>query len=67
MVTKMFGHMIGKTVEVYIDDMLVKSLREENHVADLLQVFDILRGSQYASMRPNVPSVLVLANFWAMW
>jgi hypothetical protein len=36
MVTKIFGHMIGKTVEVYIDDMLVKSLREENHVANLL-------------------------------
>ena len=43
MVTKMFGHMIGKMVEVYIDDILVKSLREENHLADLLQVFDILR------------------------
>jgi hypothetical protein len=25
-VTKMFGHIIGKTVEVYIDDMLIKSL-----------------------------------------
>uniref|UniRef100_A0A2N9EUX0 Uncharacterized protein n=1 Tax=Fagus sylvatica TaxID=28930 RepID=A0A2N9EUX0_FAGSY len=33
----------GRTVEVYIDDMLIKSLREENHLADLLQVFDILR------------------------
>ena len=43
MVTKMFGYMIGRTVEVYIDDMLVKSLREENHLVDLLQVFDILR------------------------
>jgi hypothetical protein len=43
MVTKIFGHIIGKTVEVYIDDMLIKSLREEDHVADLLQVFDILR------------------------
>uniref|UniRef100_A0A2N9F3W1 Uncharacterized protein n=1 Tax=Fagus sylvatica TaxID=28930 RepID=A0A2N9F3W1_FAGSY len=43
MVTKMFGTMIGKTVEVYIDDMLIKSLREENHISDLLQVFDILR------------------------
>ena len=43
MVTKMFGHMIGKTVEVYIDDMLIKSLREEDHAANLLQVFDILR------------------------
>jgi DNA-directed RNA polymerase subunit H (RpoH/RPB5) len=26
MVTKMFGHLIGKTVEVYIDYMLIKSL-----------------------------------------
>uniref|UniRef100_A0A2N9FKE2 Uncharacterized protein n=1 Tax=Fagus sylvatica TaxID=28930 RepID=A0A2N9FKE2_FAGSY len=46
MVTKMFGHLIGKTVEVYIDDMLIKSLREEDHAADLLQVFDILRVSR---------------------
>ena len=43
MVTKMFGHMIGRTVEVYIDDMLIKSLQKENHLADLRQVFDILR------------------------
>uniref|UniRef100_A0A2N9GJR4 RNase H type-1 domain-containing protein n=1 Tax=Fagus sylvatica TaxID=28930 RepID=A0A2N9GJR4_FAGSY len=46
LVTKMFEHMIGKTVEVYIDNMLVKSLREENHVANLLQVFNILRESR---------------------
>ena len=26
MVTKMFGHLIGKTVEVYIDNMLIKIL-----------------------------------------
>ena len=43
MVTKMFRHMIGRTVEVYIDDMLIKSLQEEDHLADLRQVFDILR------------------------
>ena len=43
MVTKMFGHIIGKTVEVYIDDMLIKSFRKEDHAVDLLQVFDILR------------------------
>jgi hypothetical protein len=28
MVTGMFGHVIGKTVEVYIDDMLIKSKRK---------------------------------------
>jgi hypothetical protein len=26
MVTKMFGHLIEKIVEVYVDDMLIKSL-----------------------------------------
>jgi ribonuclease HI len=46
MVTKMFRHIIGKTVEVYIDDMLVKSLHEEDHIVHLLQVFDILRESR---------------------
>uniref|UniRef100_A0A2N9FA17 Uncharacterized protein n=1 Tax=Fagus sylvatica TaxID=28930 RepID=A0A2N9FA17_FAGSY len=46
MVTKMFEHIIGKTVEVYIDNMLVKSLHEEDHIVDLLQVFDILRESR---------------------
>uniref|UniRef100_A0A2N9H7K0 Reverse transcriptase domain-containing protein n=1 Tax=Fagus sylvatica TaxID=28930 RepID=A0A2N9H7K0_FAGSY len=45
MVTKMFRHIIRKTVEVYIDDMLIKSFREEDHAANQLQVFGILRGS----------------------
>ena len=44
--------MIGKTVEVYIDDMLVKSLREKSHVADLMQVFEILREG---CLRLNAP------------
>jgi hypothetical protein len=46
MITQMFGHMIGKTVEVYIDDMLIKSLRKEDHVADLTRVFGILWDSR---------------------
>jgi ribonuclease HI len=46
MVTKMFGHIIGRIMEVYIEDMLVKSLKEEDHIADLLQVFNILRESR---------------------
>jgi hypothetical protein len=37
---------IRKTVEVYIYDMLIKSLRKEDHTTDLLQVFDILRRSR---------------------
>ena len=43
MMTTMFGSQIGKTVEVYIDDMLVKSVRKEDHLAHLREVFEILR------------------------
>uniref|UniRef100_A0A2N9FR62 Uncharacterized protein n=1 Tax=Fagus sylvatica TaxID=28930 RepID=A0A2N9FR62_FAGSY len=43
MMTTMFGNQIGKTVEVYIDDMLVKSARKEDHLAHLREVFEILR------------------------
>ena len=43
MVTKMFSGLLGKTVEVYIDDMVVKSVKGTDHVEDLKQVFSILR------------------------
>ena len=43
LVTKMFKGQIGKTMEVYIDDMVVKSKKAETHLADLLQTFSILR------------------------
>ena len=40
---KMFVHQIGGNIQVYIDDMLVKSLRENDHLNDLQETFDILR------------------------
>ena len=43
MVTTMFGHLIGKTMEAYIDDMLIKSVKEEDHLTDLREVFRIHR------------------------
>ena len=43
MVTKMFSELLGKTVEVYIDDMVVKSIKDTDHVEDLRKVFEILR------------------------
>ena len=43
MVTKMFRRLIGKIVEVYIDDMVVKTNEPEDLLEDLKVVFDILR------------------------
>ncbi|XP_050242293.1 uncharacterized protein LOC126691281 [Quercus robur] len=39
----MFARQIGRNVQVYVDDMLVKSRREEDHLADLKETFDTLR------------------------
>ncbi len=42
MVTGMFEHLIGKTVEVYIDDILIKCVRKANHIEDLREVLRVL-------------------------
>ena len=39
----MFTHQIGRNVQVYGDNMLVKSLRENDHLNDLQETFDTLR------------------------
>ena len=43
MMTRMFREKIGCIVEVYIDDMVVKSRKESQHTKDLQGVFEILR------------------------
>ncbi|XP_022876923.1 uncharacterized protein LOC111395145 [Olea europaea var. sylvestris] len=43
LVNKIFTGLIGKTMEVYVDDMLVKSLEAENHIVHLNNTFQILR------------------------
>ena len=43
LMNKMFTHQIGRNVQVYIDDMLVKSLHEDDHLDDLQEAFDTLR------------------------
>ena len=40
LVNHMFHSQIGWNVEVYVDDMLVKSLDEEKHLHDLQETFD---------------------------
>ncbi|KAL0444190.1 UNVERIFIED_CONTAM: putative enzymatic polyprotein [Sesamum latifolium] len=43
LVDKIFRPQIGRNVEVYIDDMLVKSKKAEEHVEDLEETFSVLR------------------------
>ena len=39
---RMFSEQLGKTMEVYIDDMLVKSLEERDHITHLQKSFERL-------------------------
>ena len=43
MVAKMFEPVLSKTMDAYINDMVVKSRRELDHIRDLTEVFTILK------------------------
>ena len=42
LMNKMFAHQIGRNVQVYVDNMLVKILQEDDHLGDLQETFDTL-------------------------
>ena len=43
MMTRMFESLLGKNIEIYIDDMVVKSKVVSKHLGDLRVIFEILR------------------------
>ena len=43
LVNRMFQKQIGTFMEVYIDDMLVKSIKEKLHITHLAETFQVLR------------------------
>ena len=43
MMTRMFELQLGKNIEVYIDDMVIKSKVVSEHMRDLGNIFEILR------------------------
>ena len=43
LMNRMFALQIGRNVQVYVGNMLVKSRREEEHLEDLRETFDTLR------------------------
>ena len=43
MMTRMFESLLGKNIEIYIDDMVVKSKMVSEHLGNLRIIFEILR------------------------
>lgn len=56
---KMFADLIGKILGVYVDDMLMKSIKTVNHVKHLTWLFQ----SERDWVPSNVPLVLSLESF----
>ena len=52
LMNKMFAHQIGRNVQVYVEDMLVKNIREDDHLDDLKETFNTLR-SYNMKLNPN--------------
>ena len=46
LVNKMFDKQIGRNMEVYVDDMLIKSKEEDTHLDDLKETFTTFRKYQ---------------------
>ena len=60
LVNQMFCRQIGRNMEVYVDDMLMKRKKLEQHLDDLRETFDILRKYQ---MRLNPAKCVFRVSF----
>ena len=61
LMNKMFTHQIERNIQVYVDDMLLKSLREKDDLNDLLVTFNTLR-SYNMKLNPSKCAFGVIAR-----
>ena len=67
LVNRMFIQRIGQNVEVYIDDMLVKSKKEDRHLYNLREKFETIRLYDVKLIPANACSESRREHFWASW
>ena len=46
LINRMFNKYIGKKVEAYIYDMVIKSKKSKDHVEDMKEIFEVFRKFQ---------------------
>ena len=46
MINKIFAEQLGRNLEAYIDDMVVKTASGQNHLVDFQETFDNLNRNQ---------------------
>ena len=67
MMTKMFEPQLGKNVEVYIDDMVVKSKLVSELVEDLTSIFEIIREHKLRLNASKCSFGVGSESFWDTW
>jgi hypothetical protein len=66
-IQKCLKSQIGKNVEGYIDDVVVKTTEEDQLIAELTETFATYESSNGNSTQPSVSSVYLPDCFWASW
>ena len=61
LINKIFAHQIERNVQVYVDNMLMKSQREDGHLDDLKVTFDTLH-SYNMKLNPSKCAFVVMAG-----
>ena len=64
LVNIMFQKQIGTSMEVYVDDMLVKSVKAELHIAHLAESFQVLKNY---NMKLNLTKCLRSLSHKILW
>ena len=64
MVTRRFKDQIGDMVKFYIDDMVVKSKKSEEHVPNMVKVFERLRQNKLHLNAGKCALVWGLVSYW---
>ena len=67
MMTRMFEPQLGRNIEIYIDDMVVKSKAEFEHINDLGNIFEILRKHKLRLNASKFSFGVGLGKFLGIW
>ena len=67
LVNKMFNKQISRNMEVYMDDMLVKSKEELAHLDDLKETFKTLKQYQMKLNPSKCVFGVALVSSWVSW
>ena len=63
----MFEPQLGKSIEIYVDDMVVKSKLVSEHLGDLGSTFGILRKHKLRLNASKCSFGVGSGKFWATW